>query len=353
MERPLNFGIAGCGVIGPTHAQGLRSLPGVNVTWACDLVAEKAEAMAGEFAIANTCTDFAEMLSDGQLDAVCVCTDHASHVPIATAAMDAGKHVLVEKALAAGNQGLEQLSAAARRNPGVLFGGVFQHRFDPEYRLIKRLVDEGAFGTVLTANVILRCLRTKEYYRGDPWRGTWDLEGGAVCINQAIHFIDTLLWILGGAKSLCGAWSNRTRQDVMDTEDTAVAMFRFANGAIGTLEATCASNIRWEPTLSIHGSDGAIEVRNEQLVKAAFAKDHLGDQVRAEFVECRKAHAEQLGKSYYGTGHLPLLSDFVHAIREGREPYVTGESARKTVEAVLAIYESQASQAWVNLEPRS
>jgi len=349
MNTPLNFGIVGCGVIGPTHAAGLQAQSDVRVTWACDLIESKLSTFAERFGVPKTSTEFHDLLADPELDAICVCTDHASHAPIAVAAIEAGKHVLVEKALGASKAGLQQMSDAAARNPGIAFGGVFQHRFDPEYRLLKRLIDEEAFGTVLTAGVTLRCLRTKDYYRGDPWRGTWDLEGGAVCINQAIHFIDSLLWVMGGASALCGAWDNHTHQDVMETEDTAVAMLRFNNGAIGTLEATCASNVTWEPTLAIHGSEGALEIRQRNLVKAEFTEEGKAEAVRAQFTECQKQQAAQLGKSYYGTGHVAQLTDFVAAIREGRQPFVTGNSARKTVEAVLAIYESQEKGGWIDL----
>lgn len=349
-DRILNFGIVGCGVIAPTHAQALRLLPNVKVTWACDLLPDRARDLADRFEIANVCTDYRNLFQDRSLHAICVCTDHASHAPIAAAAMAAGKHVIVEKALAATTAGLDMMSQAARDYPDVVFAGVFQHRFDPQYRFLKRLVQEGAFGTVLTANVILRCLRTDEYYRGDPWRGTWDLEGGAVCINQAIHFIDSLLWIMGGAQALCGVWRNRARRDVMETEDTAVAVFKFRSGAVGTLEATCASNLHWEPTLSIHGSEGAIEVRNGDLTKAEFTDQKGAEQIRTEFNQCQEEQAEHFGKSYYGTGHRAQLADFVTAIREGRPPFVTGESARKTVDAVLAIYQSHAEKAWIELD---
>lgn len=351
MDTPLQFAIVGCGVIAPTHAAGLKGLPGVGVAWACDLVESKARKLAETFAIPRVTTSIADILADDGVDAVCICTDHASHAALAVAAMEAGKHVLVEKALAASQQGLEAMTAGAKRHPELAFGGVFQHRFDPEYKLLKQLVDDGAFGTLLTAGVVLRCLRTREYYLGDPWRGTWDLEGGAVCINQAIHFIDSLLWIMGGAESLCGTWRNITRQDVMETEDTAVAMLQFNNGAIGTLEATCGSNINWEPTLSIHGSEGGIEMRHNKLVKVAFKDQCTADSIHAQFAECRKKQAEQLGKSYYGTGHAAQLADFVQAVRDGRQPAVSGHSAARTVQAVLAIYQSQRTGTWVKLPP--
>ncbi len=350
MQQPLNFGIVGCGVIAPCHAEGLLDQPGVKVTWACDLIAAKAERLAGRFAIPHACTDYRELLADRHVDAVCVCTDHASHAEIAVAALEAGKHVLVEKALAANRDGLAAMLAAGQRHPQACFGGVFQHRFDPEYRLLKRLLEEGALGTLLTAGVQLRCRRTDDYYRGDPWRGTWDLEGGAVCINQAIHFIDSLLWITGGAESLCGSWRNLTHQAVMETEDTAVAVLKFRNGAIGTLEATCASHLNWEPTLALHGSAGSLELRQEKLVKAEFQDAEVARQVAADYAACRGEHAHLLGKAYYGTGHLPQFADFVAAIREGRQPLVTAASAAKTVEAVLAIYESTRNQTWVNLD---
>ncbi len=339
----------GCGVIGPAHVESYQRLPDVEVAWACDLVAAKAEAMAKKYGIANATTDYRQVLADKTVDCISVCTDHASHSPITADALAAGKHVLCEKALAANEAGLNAMFEAHARRPQLVFSGVFQHRFDRVHQYLRRLVNQGAMGQLLTAGVQMRCLRTNEYYQGDDWRGTWDKEGGAVLINQAIHFIDTLVWIMGGVESLCGAHRNLTHGEVMETEDTAVATLAFRCGALGSIEATCSSHMVWEPTLSIHGDKGSIDIRHGQATKVCFEDPALEKQVREGLASCQDSKVIESVKSYYGPSHPTQIADFVDAIRENRPPFVPASSARHTVDVVLGIYSSHAQGRWVNI----
>jgi UDP-N-acetyl-2-amino-2-deoxyglucuronate dehydrogenase len=350
MSNPLKFGIIGCGIIAPSHVESLQALDGVSVEWACDLVAGKAKQLAARYHIPRTCTDYREVMTDPAVDCICVCTDHASHVPITVSALEHDKHVLCEKALAASTAGLDAMMAAHAQRPHLTFGGVFQHRFDPDFRYLKELVDAGQFGQILTAGVQVRCLRTDQYYRADTWRGTWQEEGGSVLINQAIHFIDTLQWIAGEVSSVCGAHANLTHGDAMETEDTAVASLKFASGALGTVEATCSSHLDWEPTILIHGTEGSIELRDGVPLKLRFADSSRAEAVLTKLREYRECQNEiSAGKSYYGSGHFPQIVDFVEAVRDQRPLYVTAKSARRTVDLVLAIYRSHKAQAWVSV----
>ncbi|NLF40584.1 Gfo/Idh/MocA family oxidoreductase [bacterium] len=349
MSSPLRCGIIGCGVIGPAHAESYQRISGVQVAWACDLVESKARAMAAKFNIPHVTTRCEEVLADETVDCISVCTDHASHSPITVAALKAGKHVLCEKALAQNTAALDKMFAAHAHHPHLVFSGVFQHRFDEAFRYMKRLVDAKAFGDILTACVQVRCLRTHEYYQADEWRGTWAKEGGAVLINQAIHFIDALLWIMGGAEAVCGTHANITHNGVMETEDTATAVVRFASGALGTIEATCSSNIGWEYTLSIHGSLGSVDLRNAKLMKVSFSDSAREAEVATRLASITEERTLNAAKSYYGSGHPAQIADFVAAIREGRAPFVPAHSARHTVDTVLAVYESHRKGTWVKL----
>jgi predicted dehydrogenase len=349
MARPLTVGIIGCGVIAPAHIESYQLLPGVRVRWACDLIRRKADAVAQRYAIPNVCTDFHAVVRDPAVDAISVCTDHASHAPITAAALRAGKHVLCEKALAANAVGLRQMFRAHAARPDLVFSGVFQHRFDPAMQYLKRLVEQGAFGTILTADMHMRCLRTADYYKADTWRGTWAKEGGAVLINQAIHFIDLLVWIMGGVAALTGAHANLTHNGVIETEDTAVAALRFRNGALGVIDATCSSNIAWEHTLEIHGAAGAIEWRNGQALKVAFASAARTAQVTKTLAACIEEQRIRGAKAHYGAGHPAQIADFVRAIRAQRAPFVPAAAARHTVEVVLAIYAAQQQRRWITL----
>lgn len=350
MQQPLRVGIIGCGVIAPAHIESFQRLDNVTVTWACDLVPEKAAALAEKYGIGRTSADCREVLADDDVDIIAVCTDHASHAPVSVAAIEAGKHVLCEKALAASKEGLDAMYDAHRAHPDLTVGGVFQHRFDAANRYLRDLVQEGAFGRLLTGAVQVRCLRTREYYQADAWRGTWAEEGGAVLINQAIHFIDSLVWIMGGVRELAGTYANLTHGDVMETEDTATAALRFKNGALGTLEATCSSHLRWESTISIHGSEGSIDLRQGQGLKVAFDDEAKQQRIEEALSECRDRKTIDAGKSYYGASHPNQIAEFVDAVREKRQPYVTFGSARHTVDVVLAIYRSWHEGRWVPVE---
>lgn len=349
MAERLRCGIIGCGVIAPAHVQCYQMQDDVEVVWACDLIEEKARALAEKFGIPNVTTDYRDVMADADVEAVSVCTDHASHAPITVAALDGGKHVLCEKALAASRRGMDEMFAAAGRRPDLVFEGVFQHRFDAVNRCLKDLVEAGAFGQLLTAGVQMRCLRTKDYYRGDSWRGTWDKEGGAVMINQAIHFLDLLLWLVGPAEALCGAHTNLTHSDVIETEDTAVAILRFASGALGTVEATCSSHLGWEPTVSIHGTLGSVDMRNDNTLKVAFTDPEMTEKVKSDLSAALHQHESSSGKSYYGGGHPAQIADFVDAIRDKRPPFIPARSARHTVDVVLGIYESETTGRWVSV----
>ncbi len=345
--QTLRCGIIGCGVIAPTHVQSYQLQAGVEVVWACDLVEEKAQNLAQRYGINGIATDYRELLADPKVDCISICTDHASHSPIAVDALNSGKHVLCEKALAATRGGLARMLTAHAQYPDLVFSGVFQHRFDSVNRAVRRLVAEGVFGQILTAGVQMRCLRTHNYYTADKWRGTWAEEGGAVLINQAIHYIDQLVWIMGPVVTLAGTYANLTHAGVMETEDTAAALLRFSNGAIGTIEATCSSHLGWEPTLAIHGTDGSIELRNDRVLKMTFDDKAVEQRVIEELDSCRANPGVDAGKGYYGTGHPAQIADFVEAVRGSRPPFVTAASAKETVEVVLAIYESQHSGQWV------
>ncbi|MBN1875789.1 MAG: Gfo/Idh/MocA family oxidoreductase [Anaerolineae bacterium] len=349
MTDKLKCGIMGCGVIAPLHVESYRRVPDVEVVWACDLVEDKVRALAEKYDIPNVTMDYSVLLADMDVDCVSICTDHASHTPIALAALNAGKHVLCEKPLAANAAGLDAMLAAQKRHPDLIFSGVFQHRFDRIFQYTRRLVEEGAFGTLLTANLQVQCLRTDDYYRADAWRGTWAQEGGSLMINQVIHFVDALSWIMGGVASLCAVYDNFTHQGVIETEDTVAATLRFKNGALGTIAATSSSYLNWEPTLSFHGTAGSLDIRNGKVVRVEFADAALEQRIKREIANGDEAKPLSVGKSYYGPSHISQIADFVDAIREQRAPFIPAEAARHAVDIVLGIYRSHREGGWVTI----
>ena len=263
----IRTGIIGCGVIAPTHIQSYQRLPDVEVTAVCDLVPEKAKDLAEIFSIEKIYPTCQELLADPGIDAVSICTDHESHTAIAIDALKAGKHVICEKSLASNKENLAKMVEEAARHPELVASGVFQHRFDPSYLYLKELLEENTFGTLLTADLSVMCLRTEAYYKADSWRGTWAKEGGALLINQAIHFIDMISWVMGGVESISGAWKNLDHKGIIECEDTATASIIYRNGALGSLTASSASPLNWEPVMSFNGTKGSLTLINGKLEK--------------------------------------------------------------------------------------
>lgn len=349
MQDKCRVGIIGCGVIAPTHAECFSKEERAEIVWACDIEEEKARSLAARYGVPHVTARLQDVLEDERVNAISICTPHASHAEIAVAALEAGKHVLCEKALGATAEQMDEMLAAHKRHPSLVFSGVFQHRFERRHQLMKQLVEDGSFGEVLTAGMQMRCFRSKDYYRADKWRGTWAEEGGSVLINQAIHTVDALAWIMGGVADLCGTYSNQTHEDTIETEDAAVAALRFRNGALGTIEAISSSHIDWEPTMFIHGTKGSIEIRNASPMKVVFTDAAVRERVTRELSGTPEAAPVGSAKAYYGGEHRSQIADFVEAVVEGREPFVTAASVRHAVEIVLAVYASHRKGGWISV----
>ena len=335
--------VIGCGVIGPLHAECYKNNEDVEITWMCDLIPERAQALAEKYEVHKWTSDPAEVFSACDVDSVSICTDHGSHSQLFASALEHGKDAICEKPLAHNVKSLDAMLAAAKRFPERICGGVFQHRFDPIYVELRGLLASDILGCLLNASASLRCLRTAAYYKSGAWRGTWEHEGGSVLINQAVHYIDQLLWQAGPAEKITAAIRNVAHKGIIETEDSAAAIVEFENGAVGTIEATSASNINWLSRLSFFGTEGGIEITNDKLSFVEMKDKSLETSIR-ERLETAVAHKPAaVGKKYYGTGHGAQLADFIEAVRARREPGVTLESAAETARAILAIYESARS----------
>jgi len=348
MSNPLRVGIIGCGVIAPTHIVSFQQCDGVEVAWACDLKPERAQAIAKRYGIAQATADFRAVLADESVGIISVCTDHASHAELTIAALEAGKHVICEKCLTAHPEQLDAMLAAHPEGSPLKFAGVFQHRFDPINRCVRGIVQRGDLGTILTASAKLRCYRSDAYY-GDDWHGTLDQEGGSVLINQAIHFVDQVQWMMGGVASISAAQANLAHQSVTETEDTLTAALRFVNGSLGTLDLTSASHLNWDHGVTLYGTAGTVEMRNDKLHRLECADKDVEARLRAEIEGAENHAGVAVAAEHYGKGHLAQIRDFVDAIRDDRPPYCTAHSAADTARLVFAAYESARTRQWVDL----
>jgi predicted dehydrogenase len=327
----VGFGIIGCGVVAPTHAVALDAIENVRLLAAADSMAPRAENFCKEFSVPKACRDYRELLDNPDIQAVCVCTPHHAHASVAIEAARAGKHVLVEKPMATTLADADAVIRACEE-ANVRLGVVFQHRFDPASRYVKQLLQEGVLGKPVLGGVHVLWFRTSDYYDSQSWRGRWETAGGGVLINQAIHAVDILCWLMGPVVRVAG-YCNACVHPI-EVEDTAAAALYFENGALGVIQASTTTYPQTPERVELAGSQGTITIEGGQITRHELAGQRAdAPQLSAEDPRFR-------GKSYYGASHPRLLEDFVEAIREDRPPLVDGREGRKALEVVSAVYES-------------
>jgi len=340
-DGKLGYGIIGCGVIGPWHRASVLQCEDADLLAVCDVEEEKAKAfleeVEGDVAVY---TDYQEMLKRDDLDVVSICTPSGLHSKMAVAAAEAGKHVLSEKPLAITLPQADAMIEACREH-NVKLGCIFQRRTYETSKMVREAVQGGELGQLTLGDAYLKYYRSQAYYNSAGWRGTWELDGGGALMNQGVHGIDLLLWIMGDV-DMVYAKSTALVRDI-EVEDTAVALVTYKSGAYGVIEGTTSCNPGESTMHEIHGKLGTIILSDKGIERWAAT---TGEDDRAEEVEGKKEADRTAGG---GTGdptaigmygHITQVADMVAAIKEDRDPMVTGESARKAVELILGIYES-------------
>jgi predicted dehydrogenase len=327
------FGIIGAGVIAPTHCNAIRRIPGARLVACCDLECPRAERLAAEFDIPHVYTDFHDLLARDDVHVAQILTWSGSHAEQGIAAAQAGKHVIVTKPIDTRLERIDLLIAACRRH-GVTLGAIHQFRSYPVYRRLKQAVDEGRLGRLLLGNGFLKWWRSQEYYDSAAWRGTWNLDGGGALMNQAIHYVDLLTWIMGPPERLRGFIA--THRHAIEVEDCATAAIRFAGGALGTFQGATCIHRGLPARIEVHGERGNVVVEGDRVV--------LWD-VEGEPPETGDAGEGSLagpgGSREAGVAaHVEQIADVLAAIEERREPAVSGPEARRAVEIILGIYHS-------------
>jgi UDP-N-acetyl-2-amino-2-deoxyglucuronate dehydrogenase len=346
----IRAGIVGCGKIARTHADALTALPGSEVVAACDLIGQRAEEFAREYG-ARAYSDLETMLEAEALDMVSICTPHPLHARAVCVAAEHGVSALVEKPLAPDLAGCDEAIASCRRAK-VKLGVISQRRLYPAVVRVKQAIDTGKIGNPVLATLSVLGWRDKGYYNSDPWRGTWEGEGGGVLVNQTPHQLDLLQWFMGPIDELSGYWEN-VNHPYIPVEDTAVAVIRFHSGALASLVVSNSQNPGLWGRIYVHGSNGAsvgvLTESGSSFVAGVTTKVEPPvndiwtvpgeEQLLSEWQrEDRLPAAAAKVMTYY---HQVQIQDFVQAIVEDRAPMVDGEEGRKVVEMITAIYRSQ------------
>lgn len=249
----LRVGIVGCGKIADFHAKAIRAIPGCKLVAACNRTEGKLKAFMERWGVEGY-LDAGEMVRDARLDAVTICTPHPSHAKLSIDCMNAGAHVLVEKPLAVTVEQCDEMIHAATRNK-VLLGTLVQRRFYQPCMRIHKVIDQGLMGRPILGEVVMLGWRSEEYYKSDPWRGTWDGEGGGVLLTQASHQIDLLNWYMGEIESIQGRWANYNHPFI-EVEDSACAIVYYKGGGMATLLASNSQDPALYGRVHVFGSNG-------------------------------------------------------------------------------------------------
>lgn len=347
-SKLYGLGIVGCGVISARHAQAIGSLGNARLVAATDVVYDKAAA----FAHAQGCEadrELDQLLERSDVDVVSVCVPSGLHAEIGVRAAQAGKHLVVEKPIDISLAAADRLIDAVRAN-GVKMAVISQHRFDSGVVALRRLLDEGRLGRLVLGDARIKWYRSQAYYDSGDWRGTWALDGGGALMNQGVHYADLLRWCMGPVSEVCAVCVTSSHQ--IEVEDIALAVVRFASGAVGCLEATTAAYPGFHERLEVTGSAGTAIVDDGALVVHETVPERgevgfYGTKTGEGTAGSSSAASDPMAIST--DSHTPQFADLLAAIEQDRAPAVSGEDGRNALELVLAVYESARRRAPVSV----
>jgi UDP-N-acetyl-2-amino-2-deoxyglucuronate dehydrogenase len=342
MPDSFGFAIVGCGMIARFHVRAIQEIPSARVSALVSRTALSGQKMIEETGI-PPCPIFAsteEAVRSPGVDAIIVTTPSGAHLQPALAAAAAGKHIIVEKPLEITGPRCQQIIDACDK-AGVRLCTIFPSRFGDANTALKSAVDSGKFGRITLGETTCKWWRTQQYYDDGGWKGTQALDGGGALMNQAIHNVDLLLWMMGSAALVSGFTATLAHERI-EVEDTAVAVIRFKSGALGVIQATTSVHPGYPKTISIHGDRGSAAIEQDDVLRWDFTPETEADlAMKARFSTKASASGGSADpKAISHEGHRRQLADFIEAVRSKRPPKVDGKEGKKAVDLICAIYES-------------
>jgi predicted dehydrogenase len=320
--------VIGCGDVSTVHFGPIASLDGIDLVGVCDTDADRAAAVGGRYGVpAFTC--HRDLFDGVRPDVVHVCTPHHQHAQVAIDALDAGVAVLLEKPVAHTLAEADRVVAAARRNPGVKLGVCLQNRYNATSQAARALLESGTLGAVRGGSATVLWHRDPAYYAARPWRGRLRDSGGGVLINQAIHSLDLMEWLLGDVVDLRGHSGRYTMDSAVDVEDTAHAVLEHAGGARSVVFATTTNVVDSPVTIEIVTERAALLIRGDLTVTHADG--------RVETVTERQAATG--GRSYWGASHAQLIADFYRRLPDPEPFWIGPEVGTRSLRLVHRIYQ--------------
>jgi predicted dehydrogenase len=336
--------IIGCGRISYKHIEAIvNNHNELSLLSVCDLDQDKAVHKAEEYITKLhenyqkplIYDDYAKMLREIDLDLVAIATESGYHAEIAIGCLKLGKHVIVEKPMALSTDEADRMIEAAKANH-VKIAVCHQNRFNKPVQSLHDAIAKGRFGRIINGTARILWNRDMKYYQQAPWRGTWKLDGGTL-MNQCIHNIDLLQWMMGGDIETVYAQTGNFLRDI-EAEDFGSIIIRFKNKSIGIVEGSaCVFPKNLEETLSIFGEKGTACLGG--LAVSRIETWRFADEMDSETDILKQQEADP--DSVYGFGHTPLYKDVILAIKENREPLINGQAGKIAMKIVLAAYKSQ------------
>lgn len=341
----MKYALIGCGRISPNHIEAAKNNH-LDFTAMCDIDPLAMKDKSDRFGLNDVrrYVDYQAMLRIEKPDLVAIATESGKHAAIALDCIAAGCHVIIEKPIALSIADADAIIQAAK-DKGVLVCANHQNRFNKSVQYIRKALEEGRFGKLSHGAAHVRWNRGKSYYDQAPWRGTWAQDGGCL-MNQCIHNIDLLRWMMGDNVDEVMAYTDQLQHPYLEAEDIGLAIVKFKNGSYGLIEGT--TNVypkNLEETLYLFGETGTVKAggTSDNIIEEWAFADGKDDP------ETVKATYHENPPNVYGFGHTPLYADMIEAIRTGRQPYIDGEAGKRALELVLAIYKSAAENRPVKL----
>jgi len=329
----MKAGIIGCGKIFPMHAVSIKKQPLVQLAAVCDSNGELAEKTGKQYGCSYY-TDYQEMIAKEKLDTVHICTPHYLHAEMAIYALEHGIHVLTEKPMAIELKDAKQMEEAAEKNGRVLMVS-FQNRFNPGSLLIKKTLEAGELGSILSARASVTWNRSDEYYSKSDWKGTWEKEGGGVIIDQAIHTLDLMNWFIDSEVQWVDATISSRAHKTIKVEDCAEGLIHYKSGLNASFYAMNYYTYDAPVEIELHCEKGMVNLTGEKAV-IAF---HDGRQLAADRNPMETFDFGNV-KQYWGVGHMKEIQNFYSCLAERKHPRNTAGEVMSTQELVCAIYKS-------------
>lgn len=328
----LNIALVGCGRISKNHFEAIKHFPEtLNLVAVCDIIEERAKASGKEHGV-DWYTDYAEMLKREDIDIVSVCTPSGLHPAHGIMAAKAGCHVISEKPMGINLPSVDELIHTCDKE-GVQLFVVKQNRLNTTMQLLKRALDKNRFGQLYLVQSNVFWTRPQEYYDMAKWRGTWEFDGGAF-MNQASHYVDALQWLIGPVDHVMAETATLARK--IEAEDTGSAILRFRNGVIGNMNVTMLTFPKnFEGSITVIGEKGTVKIGGvaiNKIEKWEFAEYDDDDAI----IEKSNYNPPNV----YGFGHIPYYENVIKTLLGECEPNTDGRSGRKSLELILAIYQS-------------